>query len=147
MLFTCNDLLVMVTGSHKMLYSEGARDDNSITMKVRNPELFVIHADYCRVLANSKRLMIMACLDRREMSVGELAETIESPLSTVSQHLSVLKNKQLVKSRKEGQTVIYSPTDRRIMDACRIIRTVLIDGMKRRGEIAHEIDPKGVIEE
>jgi ArsR family transcriptional regulator len=91
--------------------------------------------------------MIMACLDRREMSVGELAEAIESPLSTVSQHLSVLKNKHLVASRKEGQTVIYSPTDSRIMDACRLIRTVLIDGMKRRGEIAHEIDPSGVIEE
>jgi len=31
-------------------------------MKVQNVELFQIHADYFRVLANSKRLMIMACL-------------------------------------------------------------------------------------
>jgi ArsR family transcriptional regulator, virulence genes transcriptional regulator len=116
-------------------------------MKIRNHELFTIHAEYCRVLANPKRLMIMACLDRREMSVGEMAEALGSPLSTVSQHLSVLKNKHLVESRKEGQTVIYSPTDRRIMEACRIIRTVLIDGMKRRGEIAHEIDPENVVEE
>ncbi len=114
-------------------------------MKVQNIELFQIHADYCRVLANSKRLMILACLDKKEMSVGEVAECIDTPLSTVSQHLSVLKNKQLVKSRKEGQSVFYSPTDRRIMDACRIIRTVLIDGMKKRGEIAQEIDPDQVI--
>ncbi len=114
-------------------------------MKVQNVELFQIHADYCRVLANSKRLMIMACLDKKEMSVGEIAECIGAPLSTVSQHLSVLRNKQLVESRKEGQTVFYSPTDRRIMDACRIIRTVLIDGMKKRGEIAQEIDPDHVI--
>ena len=99
------------------------------------------------MLANPKRLMIMACLERREMNVGELAEAIGSPLSTVSQHLSVLKNKNLVASRKEGQTVFYSPTDTRIMDACRTIRTVLIDGLKRRGEIAHGIDPSGVIEE
>jgi len=116
-------------------------------MKIQNPELFTIHAEYCRVLANPKRLMIMACLERREMSVGELAETIETPLSTVSQHLSVLKNKHLVSSRKEGQTVFYSPTDTRIMDACRTIRRVLIDGMKRRGEVAHEIDPNAVIED
>jgi ArsR family transcriptional regulator len=114
-------------------------------MKVQNIELFQIHADYCRVLANSKRLMIMACLDKKEMSVGEIAECIGTPLSTVSQHLSVLRNKQLVKSRKEGQSVFYSPTDRRIMDACRIIRMVLIDGMKKRGEIAQEIDPDQVI--
>ena len=114
-------------------------------MKVQNVELFQIHADYCRVLANSKRLMILACLEKKEMSVGEVAECIGVPLSTVSQHLSVLKNKQLVQSRKEGQSVFYSPTDRRIMDACRIIRTVLIDGMKKRGEIAQEIDPDQVI--
>ena len=114
-------------------------------MKIQNVELFQIHADYCRVLANSKRLMIMACLAEKEMSVGEIAECIDTPLSTVSQHLSVLRNKQLVESRKEGQTVFYSPTDYRIMDACRIIRTVLIDGMKKRGEIAQEFDPEQVI--
>ena len=114
-------------------------------MEVRNKELFQIHAEYCRVLANPKRLMILACLDKREMSVGELAETIGAPLSTVSQHLNVLKNKHLVVSRKEGQTVYYRHTDARIMDACRLIRIVLIDGMKMRGEIAHEIDPNEVM--
>ena len=114
-------------------------------MEIRNKEIFQIHAEYCRVLANPKRLMIMACLDKREMSVGELAETIGTPLSTVSQHLTTLKNKHLVASRKEGQSVYYHHTDARIMDACRLIRIVLIDGMKARGEIAHEIDPNEVI--
>ena len=112
-------------------------------MKIQNIQLFQIHADYCRVLANPKRLMILACLEKKEMSVGEIADCIGSPLSTVSQHLSVLRNKHLVESRKEGQTVFYSPTDRRIMDACRLIRTVLIDAMKKRGEIAHEIECRG----
>ena len=116
-------------------------------MKIQNKEIFQIHAEYCRVLANPKRLMIMACLDRQELSVGELAEIIGSPMSTVSQHLNVLKNKYLVASRKEGQSVYYHPTDRRIMDACQIIRTVLIDIMMKRREIAHEIDPNEVIVE
>ena len=114
-------------------------------MEILNKEIFQIHAEYCRVLANPKRLMILACLDMREMSVGELAETIGAPLSTVSQHLNTLKNKHLVASRKDGQTVYYRHTDARIMDACRMIRTVLIDGMKTRGEIAHEIDPNEVV--
>ena len=114
-------------------------------MKIQNKEIFLIHAEYCRVLANAKRLMIMACLDRGELSVGQLAEIIGSPLSTVSQHLNVLKNKHLVESRKEGQTVYYRPTDARIMDACRLIRTILIDNMKKRGEIAREMDRNEVI--
>ena len=114
-------------------------------MEIRNRELFQIHSEYCRVLANPTRLMILACLDKREMNVGELSAAVGSPLSTVSQHLNILKNKHLVKSRKEGQTVYYSHTDTRIMVACRLIRTVLIDGMKKRGEIAQEINPDEVI--
>ena len=114
-------------------------------MKVRNFEIFQIHAEYCRALASPKRLAIMACLDRREMSVGELAECLETPLSTISQHLTVMKNKHLVVSRHEGTKVFYRPSDKRIVEACALIRTVLIDNMKARGELALEIDPNNFI--
>ena len=117
-------------------------------MKLRNKEIFNIHADYCRVLANSNRLAIMACLDVREMSVSEIANVIELSLPAVSQHLAVLKSKQLVVSRKEGTKVFYSVADRRIVKACQLIRTVLIDSMKQRGEIAEELfsDDDDIIE-
>ena len=114
-------------------------------MKIQNLEIFEIHASYCRVLASPVRLAILACLDKKELSVGELAEIIGSPLSTVSRHLSALKGKHLVTARKDGHKVFYSPTDRRIVEACRLIRTVLIDGMKTRGEIAMEIKPDEII--
>ena len=110
-------------------------------MEIQNDKLFEMHSEYCRVLANSKRLMILNCLRDGEKSVGEIAETIGSPLSTTSQHLGVLKDKQIVESRKEGQTVYYRVTDPRLLEACDTIRAVLIEGMKRRGEIAREIDP------
>jgi len=115
-------------------------------MKVRNMEIFEIHASYCSVLANPKRLAIMACLDKKEMSVGELAEAIDCPLSTVSRHLTLLKGKNLVKLRKEGTMVFYSPADKRIIEACAMIRTVLIDSMKKRGLIAQEIDIDNIID-
>ena len=115
-------------------------------MKVRNMEIFEIHASYCSVLANPKRLAIMACLEKKEMSVGELAEAIECPMSTVSRHLTLLKGKHLVKARKEGTTVFYSPADIRIIEACGMIRTVLIDSMKKRGLIAQEIDINNLID-
>lgn len=115
-------------------------------MKVRNMEIFEIHATYCSVLANPKRLAILACLDKKEMSVGELAEAIDSPMSTVSRHLTLLKGKHLVKLRKEGTTVFYSPADTRIIEACGVIRAVLIDSMKKRGLIAQGIDIDNIIE-
>jgi DNA-binding transcriptional ArsR family regulator len=99
------------------------------------------------MLANPKRLMILALLSKKEMSVGEIANSIGIALATVSQHLTALRNKNIVVARKEGQTVYYSVTDPRLMDACILIRSVLLDGMKRRGEIAKEIevDPVGVV--
>ena len=116
-------------------------------MKVRNFEIFEIHAAYCRALASPIRLAIMACLDRREMSVSELAETLDTPLSSVSRHLTLMKNRHLVLSRKEGTKVFYHPADQRIVAACTLIRTVLIDGMKKRGEVALEINPRAIIED
>ncbi len=116
-----------------------------VIMKIQNNKIFEVHASYCRALANPKRLALLACLDRREMSVGELADTLEVPMPTVSRHLSLLKSKHLVKARQEGTKVFYSASDPRIVEACTMIRTVLIEGMKQRGEMAMEIDPQEII--
>ncbi len=108
-------------------------------------DVFELHADLCKNLSNPKRLMILALLAKKEMSVGEIAEVIAVPLSNVSQHLSLLKAQSLVQTRKDGQTVHYSLSDRRIILACTLIRSVLLDKMKERGQIAREIDPRYVV--
>jgi ArsR family transcriptional regulator len=107
--------------------------------------IFELHADLCQTLSNPKRLMILALLAKKEMNVGEIAEVIAVPLSNVSQHLSLLKAQSLVRTRKDGQTVNYSLSDRRIIEACTLIRSVLLDKMKERGQVAQEIDPRYVV--
>ncbi len=91
--------------------------------------------------------MILALLSKKEMSVGEIADSMDTALATVSQHLTALRSKHIVEARKEGQTVYYHTTDPRLMEACILIRSVLLDAMKTRGEIAREIevDPVGVV--
>jgi DNA-binding transcriptional ArsR family regulator len=108
-------------------------------------DIFELHADLCKTLSNPKRLMILALLAKKEMSVGEIAEVIAVPLSNVSQHLALLKAQSLVQTRKEGQTVHYSLSDRRIIQACTLIRSVLLDKMKERGQIAQESDPQYMV--
>jgi len=108
-------------------------------------DIFELHADLCKTLSNPKRLMILALLAKKEMSVGEIAEVISVPLSNVSQHLSLLKAQSLVQTRKDGQTVYYSLADRRIIEACTLIRSVLLDKMKERGQIAKKIEPRYVV--
>lgn len=112
---------------------------------MKKPDIFELHADVCKTLASGTRLKILALLGNGEMSVGELAETIGVSLPNVSQHLALLKAHHLVSARKEGQSVFYSLSDRRIIQACTAIRAVLLDQMKLRGEVAQDTDPKYVV--
>lgn len=108
-------------------------------------DVFDLHADLCKTLANPKRLMILALLARKEMSVGELADVLAIPLSNVSQHLTTLRAQQVVQYRKTGRTALYRLADRRIIEACSLIRSILLDRMKVRGQIAHATDPRYVV--
>ncbi|HZK66469.1 MAG TPA: metalloregulator ArsR/SmtB family transcription factor [Chloroflexota bacterium] len=79
----------------------------------------------CRALSEPKRIGIIYALADRERSVGELAEAVGASLTNVSQHLTVLRGCGMVRSRKDGTSVLYSLTDPKIMEACRALREVI----------------------
>jgi ArsR family transcriptional regulator len=108
-------------------------------MKQIHTEIFSMHADFCRIMGNAKRLMILSMLAEGELSVGEIASGIDVPMTNASQHLSALKSANIVQSRKKGQLVLYQLTDPRITDACDLIRSVLLSFMKKSGSIASEM--------
>ena len=64
-----------------------------------------------RALANEQRLLILCNLTDGELSVGELNERLPLSPSALSQHLAVLREKDIVKTRKDAQTVYYSIND------------------------------------
>ena len=99
-----------------------------------------MHAEFCRALANPIRLHILNLLEEGERNVGELAEEVGMSMATISQHLAILRNRNVVERRKEGQSVYYRIADLRLNQACETIRTVLVDGMKKRGDIAHMME-------
>ena len=108
-------------------------------MQELNFRIFQLHADLCRMLANPARLMILNLLSEGEISVGEIATRLNLPMTAVSQHLRALKDKHLVETRKDKQTVYNSLVDPRILEACSMIRLILIEGMKQRGELAQDV--------
>jgi len=66
-------------------------------------------ADLLTLAGNSQRLKILYLLHaHREMCVCDLAEVLELTASAVSQHLRKLKDKNIVKTRRAGQTIFYS---------------------------------------
>ena len=60
-----------------------------------------------KVLSNPDRLMILCQLTQGEMRVGELEEALGIVQPTLSQQLTVLRDEELVSTRREGKNIYY----------------------------------------
>jgi len=60
-----------------------------------------------KALADPTRREILGLLRRGEMTAGDLAERFDTTKPTMSHHFSVLKEADLLTSRREGQTIWY----------------------------------------
>lgn len=116
-----------------------------MTIKIDfDPKVFDEHAEVCKVLANPKRLMILYLLSGGDNSVSEIAQAIGVPIANASQHLAKLRNRGLVKTKKNGQTVVYSISDDRIPRACDLIRATLLDRLRSQAKLLkciEELEP------
>ncbi len=60
------------------------------------------------MLADPTRIKVLCALTSGELSVTELAEQVDKPAPSVSQHLAKLRMARLVRTRREGTTIFYS---------------------------------------
>ena len=58
-------------------------------------------------ISNTTRRRILAYLSQTDLSAGEIAERFDIAKPTISRHLSVLENAELITSRREGQFIYY----------------------------------------
>lgn len=89
-------------------------------------------AEFFKALANPLRIRILDQLREEELTVSEIRDRLGSvELPNVSQQLSVLKSKNLVVSRKQGNNIYYScadPTVFKLLDVAKeIFNNHLID--------------------
>jgi ArsR family transcriptional regulator len=64
--------------------------------------------DAFKALADPTRREILRLLRRGEMTAGELAERFDMTKPSMSHHFSVLKQADLVTTRRDGQQIFYS---------------------------------------
>ncbi len=95
-----------------------------------------MQSDVCKTLASPKRIEILNALKEGEKTVSELVEILGVPKANVSQHLAVMRHKGILKSRREGINIYYSVSNRKVIDACILMREVLMDQMKEKGKLA-----------
>ncbi len=85
----------------------------------------------CTALNDPKRLILLYALAKRPHTVGELCKILDAPQSNTSQHLGVLRNRGLVRTDRQGNTVIYSLQHPGVVDALDLLRRVLEDELAR----------------
>ena len=68
-------------------------------------------SDFFKIMGDSTRLQLLMSLQQSEMCVSDLANVLNMTKSAVSHQLKTLRVSKLIKSRKEGKTVIYSLDD------------------------------------
>lgn len=80
-----------------------------------------------KAVANEKRLKILCVLSNGEKSVGALEEMVDLSQSALSQHLARLRRDEIVKTKRDAQTIYYSIDDKDVIDlvqhACKIIHS------------------------
>ena len=102
-------------------------------------DIFLLHANICKTLANPRRLEIIAALRDDELNATQLTQKVRISKANLSQHMSILIQKGVVLSRREGLNVFYKLSDERITKACDLMREVLIKNLEQNKNILEDI--------
>ena len=101
----------------------------------RDQELYLRHAEMCKVLSNPIRLEVINTLREGEMSVTELSKQLSTALGNLSQHLVMMRRRGMLVSRKEGNLVYYRLVNPKMLKAFDILREVLFEQLEREGDL------------
>ena len=96
---------------------------SDIDKNVSETELYDL-AELFKIFGDSTRIRILFTLFKtEEVSVGELADSLNMTVSAISHQLRILKHSKLIKSRREGKQSLYSLDDEHV-------RTIMECGME-----------------
>ena len=108
-------------------------------------DLFALHADICKTLASPARLRIIEALREGELSVGEIGEAVGARKANVSQHLAVMRQRGIIEGRRRGTSVYYHIANPKVVQACELMREVLLEQMAAAAKLLAGAHRRGKI--
>ncbi len=103
-------------------------------------DIYKLHAEFCKFMANPKRIEILFLLGEQELCVEEIASKMGIKVPNVSQHLSIMREKGVVENRREGTKIYYKITNPKTLEACLIMKDAMIEQMKKDLNIINNIE-------
>ncbi len=92
-------------------------------------EIYDLHARVCKAIADPKRLLILDALRDGPLSVGDIAAELGMPQPNTSQHLAILRDRNIVITSRDGNTVYYALNSRKVIDAVDLLREFMAEYM------------------
>lgn len=103
-------------------------------------EVCTMEAELCSAFSDPTRILILYELDENPHTVTELTTDLNIAQPTISRHLKTLRDHGLVSAERQGTNMLYSLTDRRLLEALDILRSVMRDRLVHRANLVAEID-------
>jgi ArsR family transcriptional regulator len=101
-----------------------------------NKKLYQRRADILKALAHPSRLLMVDILHARgELCVCDLMKVVGSDQSTVSKHLSVLKQAGILDHRRDGKNSMYRLTRPCVMSFFTCVEQVMKENLKEQREL------------
>ena len=94
-------------------------------------QIYTYHAEMCKVLAHPKRLELINLLRDKEMSAGELGVRLGLSPANLSQHLTMMRERHILVSRREGNVVYYRIANPRLLEAFDLLREILFEQIRQ----------------
>lgn len=101
-------------------------------------EVSQMEADLCSAFSDPTRILILYLLDEKPRNVSELTAELDIPQSSTSRHLKVLRDRGLVTAIRQGANVQYQLSDKRLIQALDILRSILRDRIAHRASLMEE---------
>ena len=94
-------------------------------------QIYQYHAEMCQVFSHPKRLEVINVLRDGEMTVTELAQRLDLTIGNLSQHLSMMKDRHILLSRKEGNMVYYRILNPKLTRCFDMMREMLFEQIRQ----------------
>jgi DNA-binding transcriptional ArsR family regulator len=107
------------------------------------PQLRTFKAEFFKALAHPVRISILDSLRDRERTVNEISQEFDVEPAYASQQLAVLRNKNLIASRKVGASVYYSVRDPAVFTLLDVAREIFNNQLIGVRSMLQEIKAEG----
>lgn len=108
--------------------------------------IYQVKADFFKTLAHPARIRVLEVLREGERTVGQLIPDVGLEPSHLSQQLGILRRANILQSRKEGATVLYSVTDPRIFELLEVARLILSSSLAGTRALLSELESLEFVE-